>query len=152
MEWMLPTTSAGTCLGMELTLTDVTAGTPVDLLQGSYQYTNSAGVPRQFQLDSIQIIETPPAPPSALFSPRTGTSSVLLAWNAVGDPAIIGSHVYRKVAGSTAYQRLTTTPTTTTKFVDNNVTAGSYSYLVTSVTAGGCESGPSNVIDITVGP
>ena len=152
LAWSLPATSMGACLGMTLTLTDVTAGTTVDLTQPTYGYTNSAGVMRQFQLDATQVVETPPLPPLNLFSPRTGTTSVLMAWAGVNSPSVVGYHVYRKAAGETAYQRLTTTSSTVAKYLDSGLSPASYSYLVTALTATGCESGPSNELTVSVGP
>ncbi|MEW6325711.1 MAG: fibronectin type III domain-containing protein [Nitrospirota bacterium] len=146
-----PQTTSGACLGISLNLTDVTAGAPVDLLQPTYMYTNSAGVPRQFRLTASQVVETPPSSPANLFSPRVGTTSVLLAWTGVNGASVVGYHVYRKDPGSSEYRRRTVAPAPAGKYIDGDVNPGSYSYLVTAVTSTGCESGPSNGLAVFVG-
>lgn len=149
MAWSLPATTMNACLGITVSMTDVTAGTAIDLMQPTYVYTNNAGAPRQFQLTASQVVETPPLAPVNLFSPRTGTTSVLLAWT--GTAGISGYHIYRKDPGSIEYRRWTVAPAPTAKYVDSDVNPGSYSYLVTAVTATGCESGPSNELTVKVG-
>lgn len=150
LTWELPSASVGTCLGAEFAMTDVTGGVAVDLTQLSSMYTASSGVPRQFQLNAVQVVESPPAAPVNLFSPRTGTASVLLAWSPASN-GITGYHVYRKDPGATQYQRLTVAPTPVAKYLDQGLSPGSYSYEVTAVTAG-CQSELSNELAVTVGP
>ncbi len=146
-----PYPALGSCLGMTLSLMDVTAGTPVDLTQSAYVYTNNAAVTRHFQLTATQTVETPPSAPANLFSPRTGTTSVLLAWTG-SLPANGGYYVYRKDPDTAAYHRVTTTLLSVAKYLDSGLLPGSYSYLVTTATTTGCESGPSNGVTVTVGP
>lgn len=73
--------------------------------------------------------------------------SVDLTWSAPSsstDP-VAGYHVYRAANGSTTYQLLNSTLTTTTTYSDTKVSSGtSYSYYVVSVDSGGTESSPSN--------
>jgi hypothetical protein len=152
LAWSLPPTSMGSCLGLTLSLTDATTGAPVDLTQPTYLYTNNAAVTRHFVLNATQVITTPPSAPLSLFSPRTGTASVLLAWSGVTDPSVVGYHVYRKDPGATEYRRVTATPTPVAKYLDTGLNPGAYSYLVTAVTSTGCESSPSNALSVTVGP
>jgi hypothetical protein len=151
MGWSLPQTAMGACLGIALTMTDVTAGAPVDLTQAGYTYANSAGVSRRFQLTASQVVETPPQQPVNLFSPRVGASSVLLAWTGTANPAVVGYHIYRKDPGSTGYKRRTVAPAPTAKYIDTDVAPGDYFYLVTSTSATGCESNPSNALAVKVG-
>jgi hypothetical protein len=152
LSWNLPTISAGVCVGIAFTLTDVTAGVTVDLLQPSYTYTNVSGTPRQFQFSTEQVVESPPPSPVNLYSPRVGSASVLLAWTGVGGSTAAGYHVYRRDPGSTQYTRLTPSPVTVQKYIDSDVPPGSYAYLVTTVTSTGCESSPSNMLAVTVSP
>jgi hypothetical protein len=149
LQWTVPQAAAGSCLGTSWTLTDVTASTDVDLMQSTYQYVNTGGVPRQFQLVASQVVESPPQQPVNLFSPRVGTSSVLMAWT--GTAGISGYHIYRKDPGSIEYRRRTVAPAPTAKYVDSDVNPGSYAYLVMAVTSTGCESGPSNELTVQVG-
>lgn len=151
IAWTLPPAQTGTCLGIALALTDVTGGgAAVDLVQPSYQYTNSLGVPRHFQLTATQTVEAPPFAPSDLYSPRVGSASVLLSWTGSGG-ALAGYHVYRKDPGALEYQRRTGAPVAVVKYLDADVAPGTYSYLITAVSATGCESGPSNEFEVKVG-
>jgi hypothetical protein len=152
IEWQLPQVTGGSCLGVEFSVNDVTGGTAVDLSQLNYSYTNNAAVTRQFQLSAAQVVEAPPPPPLNLFSPRTGTASALLAWSGGNDPAVVGSHVYRRDPGAVEFLRLTVVPTASAKYIDSGLAPGSYTYLVTAVTATGCESIPSNEITVFVSP
>lgn len=152
LAWSLPQTSMDACSGVSLSMTDATAGTAIDLTQPPYVYTNNVAATRHVVLNATQVVETPPQSPLNLFSPRTGTSSVLMAWSGVTDPSIVGYHVYRKDPGGTDYRRVTVTPTPVAKYLDSGVAPGTYSYLVTAVTASGCESGPSNTLTVSVGP
>jgi len=150
MGWTLPQTAMGACLGLALTMTDVTTGLPVNLLLGSYTYLNSVSGPRHFQFTASQVVETPPQQPGNLFSPRVGTTSVLLAWTkAVG--TVAGYHVYRKAPGAAGYTRRTVAPVTTPKYIDTDAPPGTYSYLVTTTSSTGCESSPSNELVVKVG-
>ena len=146
----LPQPSMGACVGVSLSLTDVTAGGPVDLTQPSYLYTNNASTTRHFQLTATQAVQNPPAAPVNLFSPRTGTTAVLLSWRP-NSGGVTGYRVYRKDPGAAQYHQLTVTPTAVTKYLDQGLSPGSYSYEVTAVTAD-CESGPSAALAVTVGP
>jgi hypothetical protein len=150
LEWALPQAPGGSCLGISLTLTDVTAGAPVNLIQSSYQYVNAGGVPRQFQLTASQVVDTPPQAPVNLFSPRTSVSSALLFWT--GSSGVAGYHIYRQDPGSTGFRRRTDAPITATRYQDAGLTPGDYSYLVTAVSPTGCESQPSNELTTHVGP
>ena len=151
MGWSLPHASPGSCLGMTLTLTDLTAGTPVDLTQPSYVYTNSAAAPRRFTLTATQTAQSPPPVPLNLYSPRTGTTSLLLAWSGVADPPVAGYHLYRKAPGAADFARLTASPLSSARYLDGNLVPGGYAYFVTAVTAAGCESSPSNALSVTIG-
>ena len=146
----LPQPSMGSCVGAALSLTDVTAGGAVDLTQPAYLYTNNASTTRHFQLTATQTTQSPPDPPFNLFSPRTGTTVVLLAWKAASG-GVTGFRVYRKDPGATQYHQLTVAPMPTAKYLDQGLSPGGYSYEVTAVTAD-CESGPSGALAVSVGP
>jgi hypothetical protein len=152
LTWNLPPTAMGSCLGLTFNLTDAATQAPVDLTQPAYLYTNSAAATRHFVLSVAEVFDTPPQAPVNLFSPRTGTTSVLLAWGGVNDPSVTGYHVYRKDPGAAEYHRLTVTPAPAAKYLDNGVNPGVNSYLVTAVTSAGCESSPSNALTVTIGP
>jgi chitodextrinase len=67
----------------------------------------------------------------------TTESSVSLAWTAVG--GVSGYHVYRNGT------RLTSSPVTSTSYVDSGLTAATtYSYAVSAVGSGGAESARSS--------
>jgi len=146
----LPQPSMGSCVEVALSLTDVTAGSPVDLTQAAYVYTNNAATPRQFELTATGVAVSPPEAPINLFSPRKGTTGVLLAWG-TNDVGVKGYRVYRKDPGATQYHQLTVTPATAAKYLDQGLIPGSYSYEVTAVTDD-CESGPSNALTVSIGP
>lgn len=86
----------------------------------------------------------------------TGTGvvgySVDVTWDApaTSDPAVASYNVYRAASGSSTYQ-LVASANTATAFVDSNVqSSNSYVYYVTSVSAGGIESVPSNTASVTI--
>jgi hypothetical protein len=150
LNWALPAATPGDCRGVTLSLTDVTAGTTVDLLQGSYAYTNRAATPRLFTLTATSAAQSAPAAPLNLFSPRRASTSVLLAWSEVTDSAVVGYQVYRKDPGTTGYVRRTASPAPSAKYLDSDLVPGGYAYFVTAVTATGCESPPSTALTVTV--
>ncbi len=151
MTWTLLPTVMGRCLGVAFSLTDVTAGSAIDVAQASYAYPNSAGTPRHFQLRAEPVSQTPPQPPLDLVSRQAGPALVELAWTGGDAPALVGYHVYRKSAGASA-QRLTSAALPTPAYRDEGLSPGSYTYQVTAVTATGCESGPSNELAVSIGP
>lgn len=152
VNWVLPAVTPGDCRGVTLSLTDVTAGSTVDLLQGSYVYTNHAATPRRFTLTATSSVQSAPPAPLNLFSPRTGSTSVLLAWSEVPDASVVGYQVYRKDPGATGYVRRTTSPLTNVKYSDSGLVPGDYAYVVTAATAAGCESAQSNALAVAIRP
>jgi uncharacterized protein len=77
--------------------------------------------------------QTPPAQPRGLVAVVTG-ATVRLAWEAVPDPDLAGYHVYRSTTPGRGYQKLTTTPSAASTYVDGDVRAGqTYHYVVTAV-------------------
>ena len=150
IEWSPLTLPTGGCQ-MIVSLTDVTAGTAVDLGQLSYQYTNSAGQMRQFRVDASADPSMQPPAPYNLSNPRIKRLRPRLIWDAIDDPAVVGYHIYRKSASSPDYQRLTASPTDRQRYGDRTITsAGDYTYQVTATTAEGCESPPSNEVLVTI--
>jgi len=88
----------------------------------------------------------------------TGTGAtkgyvVNLSWSAPAsssDP-VAGYHIYRSASGTSSYQLLGSVGTAQLAFTDSGVTSGqSYNYMVESVDASGVESGPSNVLALSV--
>lgn len=83
----------------------------------------------------------------------TGMHSVKLSWQApTSSPVqVTGYNIYKATAGSSSYQLLSSTPSSQLTLTDSNVVSGTaYSYYVESVDSAGAQSGPSNVIKVTV--
>jgi hypothetical protein len=153
LSWTLPPGRPGGCQDVTLSLTDASTGVTVDLLGPSYQYSNVAATPRRFTLTASQATQNIPGPPMNLRIPRQHIRSTApsLIWNRVNDPSVVGYQLYRKDPGATGYVRRTVSPLTSPKYLDSDQAPGGYSYYVTAVTSAGCESSPSNTIDVTVG-
>lgn len=78
---------------------------------------------------------------------------VALSWSAPADSPVpvAGYNSYRAASGGTSFQRLNSSLNTETTYVDSSVQAGAtYTYYVTSVSASGVESAPSNEVQATV--
>jgi hypothetical protein len=89
--------------------------------------------------------------------PITGTGvaasalSVLLDWAASTSSGVSGYNVYRSTVSGGPYSKETPSPTASTSYTDNSVTAGAeYYYVVTAVSSGGTESAYSNQVAISV--
>jgi fibronectin type 3 domain-containing protein len=76
---------------------------------------------------------------------------VRLAWNASPEPDVAGYVIYRAEAGG-AFVRVGSTRVPTTVFVDREVPAGTYRYVVTALDASARanESARSNDVRVTV--
>ena len=91
--------------------------------------------------------------PAAQAPSDTGHHQVDLSWDAPESSPVqvVGYHVYRAPAGSSAYQLLNTSLAVETVYLDTTVQSGlSYNYFVTSVDGSGVESGPSNTVSVTI--
>ena len=95
---------------------------------------------------------------STVTVPLSGTGvatayTVALTWSAPTsstDP-VAGYDVYRALSGSSTYQLLNPTPSTTTTYSDSSVANGqTYLYYVVSVDASGNQSSPSNTYTATI--
>jgi fibronectin type 3 domain-containing protein len=76
---------------------------------------------------------------------------VQLNWNAASSSAVVGYNVYRVASASTGYQRVNSSPLSSTTFTDGSVQCGSsYTYYVTSVDGSGLESVPSNTTAVVI--
>lgn len=76
-------------------------------------------------------------PPTALSVSRSG-GNPSLSWiasraPAIGEPQVIGYHVYRAATAAGPFTRLTSVPVAGTTYLDNAVSTGSWSYLVRAV-------------------
>jgi hypothetical protein len=80
----------------------------------------------------------------------TGTMpSVSLSWSPTGDA--VGYNLYRCVSATCSYTKVNTSLDPDVTFTDSNVTPGeTYSYVATSVTSGGQESGYSTPVQVAV--
>jgi hypothetical protein len=152
LSWTLPAGQPGSCQGMSLSLTDVTAGATVNLLQPSYIYTNTAATPRRFMVTATQAAQSPPPAPVNLFGPLHGSASIHLAWSGVNKSSVVGYHVYRRDPGTANAVRRTAAPVPSPKYLDSDLVPGGYAYFVTAVTATGCESPLSDALAVTVKP
>ena len=95
---------------------------------------------------------------STVTVPLSGTGvatayTVALTWSAPTsstDP-VAGYDVYRALSGSSTYQLLNPTPSTSTTYSDSSVANGqTYLYYVVSVDASGNQSSPSNTYTATI--
>ena len=151
LSWTLPPVRPGSCQDVTLSLTDASTGVTVDLLGPSYHYTNVAATPRRFTLTASQATQaTPGAPPNLRSHHRIRSTASRLVWSKVNDPAVVGYHLYRKDPGATGFMRRTVSPLTSHTYLDSDLVPGDYAYYVTAVNSTGCESEPSNTIDVTI--
>ncbi len=93
----------------------------------------------------------PPPPANVVMQSQTMGSLLLrarsayLTWSPAAGAA--GYHVYRSTASRGSYQRVTTSPLTTTSFADRLVSGtASYYYVVTSIDGNGNEGNHSNEV------
>jgi hypothetical protein len=93
---------------------------------------------------------TPPAPPANLVA-ILSAATVRLAWSASPERDVDTYIVYRATGGG-AFERVGSTRAPTATFIDRNVPAGTYRYVVTAQDAGAQpnESGRSNEVTVTV--
>jgi hypothetical protein len=81
---------------------------------------------------------------------RAGDRSVILHWQPVAAPDVVGYHVYRAASPATPFAQQSTTLVTTNHFVDFAVdNHHTYSYRVRAVTISGQESADSATISAT---
>ena len=73
---------------------------------------------------------------------------VTLSWTPAS--GVVGYFVYRGTVSGGPYTKLNAVPDTQPSFMDSGLQSGSYFYVVTSVTAGGVESGFSSELEVTV--
>lgn len=86
----------------------------------------------------------PPATPGGLGASVESGPNVRLHWTANSEPDLVGYHVYRALAPSALYSRLTTTPVATNEFLDTTPPdTVSLWYEVSAVDATGNESARS---------
>lgn len=152
LNWTLPAGQPGSCQGVSLSLTDVTAGGTVNLLQPSYVYTNTVATPRRFTLTATQAAQSPSQAPVNLTRLHHESTSVQLAWHGVKKSSAVGYHVYRKDPGTANAVRRTAMPVPSPKYLDSDLVPGRYVYFVSAVSATGCESPLSTGLTVTVTP
>ncbi len=92
---------------------------------------------------------TAPLPPTGLIS-QSAPGEVTLNWDANSESDLAGYHVYRRLAASGAYSRLSGSVITASSYVDTTVdTATAYDYVVTAVDTSANESPYSNTTTLT---
>src|SRR5262249_6818656 len=93
---------------------------------------------------------TPPSPPANLVA-IPSAATVRLSWSPSPERDVDTYIVYRATAGG-AFERVGSTRAPTATFIDRNVTAGTYRYVVTAQDAGARpnESERSNEVTVTV--
>jgi len=93
---------------------------------------------------------TPPSPPANLVA-IPSAATVRLSWSASPERDVDTYIVYRAIAGG-VFERVGSTRAPTTTFIDRDVPAGTYRYVVTAQDAGARpnESGRSNEVTVTV--
>lgn len=149
-----PAASDGTCGGRTLWLTDLSGdGGVVDMtVERSLVFPSPA--PGQSHDFRLVIADgggdaQPPAAPARVYTPLSGRSGVLLVWDAVPS-GVIGYHVERSDAPGSpnpVYKRLTRSPVQDTRWLDETAAGmGAVGYRVVSVSGGGCESAPSQMV------
>jgi len=150
LSWLPPETSTGVCLARSLTLVDGTASVEMALAS---EYTFPAPpLDTPYTLDLVVGIPGSatyaiPAAPTGLISPGQTRRGVLLVWPE-GASDVAGYHVERVVnpldGATRSVQRLTTTPTGLTRWLDSGVTGTDpVAYRLIAVSGAGCESAPS---------
>jgi len=103
---------------------------------------------------SVTITSNATNSPTAISLSGSGvqpvTHDVALFWSS-STSQVIGYNVYRGSASGGPYNKLTSTPVTTTSNTDNSVQAGStYFYTVTSIDSSNMESGFSNEVSAVI--
>ena len=89
--------------------------------------------PSSREIMLIPIDLTPPPPPGDLSAVPTG-KGVRLFWKGAVASDLLGYHVYRKVEGEVALEKITASPTDKSYYLDEMAKAGeTYLYSVTSV-------------------
>jgi fibronectin type 3 domain-containing protein len=76
-----------------------------------------------------------------------------LSWEAPSNSPtqVVGYRVYRSSGGASSYSLLNASLNSGTTYLDQTVQSGSkYSYQVKSVDIAGVESGPSNIVSVTI--
>jgi hypothetical protein len=93
-----------------------------------------------------------PAAPSGLRT-RGSASAVILAWEPVPDPDLLGYAIERAPAGTSAFVRITDHPVRGASFVDPDLPAlTGFDYRVAAIDASGNESGLSPAVPGTTNP
>jgi chitinase len=123
------------------------AGAPID---GVILAERAGRTLSTMYFDEIQLTAAAvsiPAAPGGLMA-TAGTASVSLAWNAV--TGATGYNVYRATSQAGSYEKLTTSPVTTTSYLDGSVAVGAtYWYAAAAVNAAG-EGASSAAVSATV--
>lgn len=106
---------------------------------------NWAGISNIVRWDWV-LDTTAPAAPSGLQVQRQGTDDVRVQWSANSDIDLAGYSVYRAVAQSGPFTRLTGAPIASTQYVDTTIPAGTVSvwYQISATDASGNESARSS--------
>jgi len=100
---------------------------------------------------TLSITDNGSGSPQTTSCTGTGSSDVILSWDASPSLGVAGYNVYRGTSsGGESSTPLNSTPINGTRYVDENVTAGTtYYYVVKSVGSNGELSGPSNETEAT---
>jgi hypothetical protein len=104
---------------------------------------------------TVSVVSNATNSPASLAVTGTGVSStahsVSLVWLPSGTSGVVGYYVYRSTVSGSSYTRITSSATSTLKYVDGAVTAGkTYYYVVTAVTSSGTESTHSAQVDAVI--
>lgn len=110
----------------------------MDLYGVNYDYQDNI-----YLLTNIKPSLTPGAP-AGLAASGTNAGGVVLQWAANPEASVTGYNVYRSVSGpGTAFELVTSSPITTTSYIDDVPVGGPYYYRVTAVNSAGLESMPA---------
>lgn len=74
-----------------------------------------------------------PIAPAANLNATPGLGQVTLNWSDSPEPNLVGYHVYRANSPNGPFTRLTSNPLMQVSYIDSNVPAGTYTYMVRAV-------------------